>query len=285
MGTHQLSFFTDKKQLPNNYEKFLIVLLAISNHPSLLMTSFAIPYWLLLFRDESLVKQSLFGPVVPEVLKICSAKLMKLGDMNPPPAALARYVSVDFDTRESFRQFFGLFKAKVMELTRIVSAVYPEIAFQFALALLQHTLQLKIQPHDIVTHGMCTTRSPIFVQLDAAVSFLECVMQGLPKIIFQVPPTAESDAKSAPFVSLAEMGLQLLFEYDIKDPTLITRQLAGIRAFVRVLQYRSQFLLPVVQKVTKRSFCGYRKVIFFLLLLFLGVVYSYFRWLPLVARS
>ncbi len=49
------------------------------------------------------------------------------------------------------------------------------------------------------------------------------------KAIFAVPPTPETDAKSAPFVSLAEMGLQLLFQYDIQDPTLITRQVMKLR--------------------------------------------------------
>ncbi len=92
MGTHQLAAFSDKKHVPPQYEKYLHLMLAIANHPSLLMTSFALPFWLLLFRDESLSRLPLFAPVVPEVLKTCGVKLMKVGDMQPPSAALARYV-------------------------------------------------------------------------------------------------------------------------------------------------------------------------------------------------
>jgi hypothetical protein len=98
------------------------------------------------------------------------------------------------------------------------------------------------------------------LSLVCTVSRLTGFNQGLPRAIFTEPSDPEG-ARSAEYASMCEFGLQMLFQYDVQDANLITRQLTGIRAFTRYFAYKPDALSPVFQKLLALTTFGANELV------------------------
>lgn len=85
LGTHQLASLkaSTTKSFPPNYDTFLRLVLTFGTHPSIMLSSFSLPFWIQLISDAD-ITQPFFAPFVAELLKLCSAKLLKIGDLKVP---------------------------------------------------------------------------------------------------------------------------------------------------------------------------------------------------------
>lgn len=84
LGTHHLAALkgSTTKFFPPNYDTFLRLILTFGTHPSIMLSSFSLPFWIQLSQDEEVSKQPFIAPFIIELLKMCSAKLFKSGDLK-----------------------------------------------------------------------------------------------------------------------------------------------------------------------------------------------------------
>lgn len=84
LGNHHLASLksSSTKSFPPNYDTFLRLVLTFATHPSTMLSSFSLPFWIQLLSDTDVVRQPFFGAFIPELLKMCAEKLFKGGDLR-----------------------------------------------------------------------------------------------------------------------------------------------------------------------------------------------------------
>ena len=84
LGTHHLAALkgAPTKFFPPNYDTMLRLILTFGTHPSIMLSSFSLPFWIQLLSDADVVRQPFFAAFISELLKLCAEKLIKVGDLR-----------------------------------------------------------------------------------------------------------------------------------------------------------------------------------------------------------
>eukprot|EP00698_Gefionella_okellyi_P025617 TRINITY_DN9443_c0_g1_i2.p1 TRINITY_DN9443_c0_g1~~TRINITY_DN9443_c0_g1_i2.p1 ORF type:complete len:1017 (-),score=242.53 TRINITY_DN9443_c0_g1_i2:19-3069(-) len=226
--------------------KFVHMLLAFGNHPSVLITSFLLPFWVTLLSQEKYAKLPFLAPVFPQLLTLCEQKVMKLGDPETAGPA-ADFSRLDFDDKSEYLQFFAVIRAKVADLVRLMSEHVPALTFDHLAKCFHAALTT-----DHSAEGAFTTKnSYYFIRLEGAAQMLEFMLLALPAAAYD-----GSDPAVPNFQQALQQLLTFLFDFATVDPLIIERQLHVIAAFTRYFAANPSVIPYVLQKVM--SYASFR---------------------------
>ncbi|XP_071432148.1 exportin-5 isoform X1 [Pithys albifrons albifrons] len=229
-------------ETPANFGKYLESFLAFTTHPSQFLRSSTQITWGALFRHEVLSRDPLLLAIIPRYLHASMTSLVKVGFPSKTDSPICEYSRFDFDSDEDFNAFFNAFRAQQGEVVRMACRLDPRTAFQMAGEWLKYQLTAPVDtgPTNSKTgEGLCSIFSPSFVQWDAMTFFSE-------SIISQMFRTMDKD--EIPVNDGIEL-LQLVLNFETKDPLILSCVLTNVSALFPFVTYRQEYLPQVLSKL------------------------------------
>ncbi|XP_035747901.1 exportin-5, partial [Egretta garzetta] len=229
-------------ETPTNFGKYLDSFLAFTTHPSQFLRSSTQITWGALFRHEVLSRDPLLLAMIPKYLRASMTNLVKVGFPSKTDSASCEYSRFDFDSDEDFNAFFNSFRAQQGEVMRMACRLDPRTGFHMAGEWLKYQLTAPVDtgPMNSKTgEGLCSIFSPSFVQWDAMTFFSESV-------ISQMFRTLDKD--EIPVNDGIDL-LQLVLNFETKDPLILSCVLTNVSALFPFVTYRPEYLPQVLSKL------------------------------------
>ncbi|XP_074945316.1 exportin-5 isoform X3 [Phalacrocorax aristotelis] len=229
-------------ETPANFGKYLDSFLAFTTHPSQFLRSSTQITWGALFRHEVLSHDPLLLAMIPKYLRASMTNLVKVGFPSKTDSASCEYSRFDFDSDEDFNAFFNSFRAQQGEVMRMACRLDPRTGFQMAGEWLKYQLTAPVDtgPMNSKTgEGLCSIFSPSFVQWDAMTFFSESV-------ISQMFRTLDKD--EIPVNDGIDL-LQLVLNFETKDPLILSCVLTNVSALFPFVTYQPEYLPQVLSKL------------------------------------
>ncbi|XP_075352260.1 exportin-5 isoform X3 [Mycteria americana] len=229
-------------ETPTNFGKYLDSFLAFTTHPSQFLRSSTQITWGALFRHEVLSRDPLLLAMIPKYLRASMTNLVKVGFPSKTDSTSCEYSRFDFDSDEDFNAFFNSFRAQQGEVMRMACRLDPRTGFQMAGEWLKYQLTAPVDtgPMNSKTgEGLCSIFSPSFVQWDAMTFFSESV-------ISQMFRTLDKD--EIPVNDGIDL-LQLVLNFETKDPLILSCVLTNVSALFPFVTYRPEYLPQVLSKL------------------------------------
>uniref|UniRef100_A0A674I4T2 Exportin-5 n=1 Tax=Terrapene triunguis TaxID=2587831 RepID=A0A674I4T2_9SAUR len=227
---------------PANLGKYLDSFLAFTTHPSQFLRSSTQITWGALFRHEILSRDPLLLAMIPKYLRASMTNLVKVGFPSKTDSPSCEYSRFDFDSDEDFNAFFNSFRAQQGEVMRMACRLDPRTGFQMAGEWLKYQLAaaVDIGPMNSKTgEGLCSIFSPSFVQWDAMTFFSESVISQMFRTL---------DKEEIPVNDGIEL-LQLVLNFETKDPLILSCVLTNVSALFPFVTYRPEYLPQVLSKL------------------------------------
>ncbi|NXA10140.1 XPO5 protein, partial [Sapayoa aenigma] len=238
-------------ETPANFGKYLESFLAFTTHPSQFLRSSTQITWGALFRHEVLSRDPLLLAIIPRYLHASMTSLVKVGFPSKTDSPICEYSRFDFDSDEDFNAFFNSFRAQQGEVMRMACRLDPRTSFQMAGEWLKYQLTAPVDTGPVncsssvlflsakTGEGLCCIFSPSFVQWDAMTFFSE-------SIISQMFRTMDKD--EIPVNDGIEL-LQLVLNFETKDPLILSCVLTNVSALFPFVTYRPEYLPQVLSKL------------------------------------
>ncbi|PKU49106.1 hypothetical protein llap_548 [Limosa lapponica baueri] len=273
-------------ETPANFGKYLDSFLAFTTHPSQFLRSSTQITWGALFRHEVLSRDPLLLAMIPKYLRASMTNLVKVGFPSKTDSPSCEYSRFDFDSDEDFNAFFNSFRAQQGEVMRMACRLDPRTGFQMAGEWLKYQLTAPVDtgPMNSKTgEGLCSIFSPSFVQWDAMTFFSESVISQMFRTLdkdvcvpdtlacssglfwadksgfFQLccplkvcsswlPPCKTPDCLEIPVNDGIDL-LQLVLNFETKDPLILSCVLTNVSALFPFVTYRPEYLPQVLSKL------------------------------------
>lgn len=234
-------------QTPINFGMYLESFLAFTTHPSQFLRSSTHMTWGALFRHEVLSRDPALLAVIPKYLRASMTNLVKMGFPSKTDSPSCEYSRFDFDSDEDFNAFFNSSRAQHGEVVRCVCRLDPKTSFQMAAEWLKYQLSASIDTGPVNScstagtgeGGFCSIFSPSYVQWEAMTFFLESVINQMFRTL---------DKEELPVSDGIEL-LQLVLNFEIKDPLVLSCVLTNVSALFPFVTYKPAFLPQVFSKL------------------------------------
>uniref|UniRef100_A0A8C6H0Z6 Exportin-5 n=1 Tax=Mus spicilegus TaxID=10103 RepID=A0A8C6H0Z6_MUSSI len=234
-------------QTPINFGMYLESFLAFTTHPSQFLRSSTHMTWGALFRHEVLSRDPALLAVIPKYLRASMTNLVKMGFPSKTDSPSCEYSRFDFDSDEDFNAFFNSSRAQHGEVVRCVCRLDPKTSFQMAAEWLKYQLSASIDTGPVNScstagtgeGGFCSIFSPSYVQWEAMTFFLESVINQMFRTL---------DKEELPISDGIEL-LQLVLNFEIKDPLVLSCVLTNVSALFPFVTYKPAFLPQVFSKL------------------------------------
>ncbi|XP_037698709.1 exportin-5 isoform X4 [Choloepus didactylus] len=230
-------------ETPVNFGKYLESFLAFTTHPSQFLRSSTQMTWGALFRHEILSRDPLLLAIIPKYLRASMTNLVKMGFPSKTDSPSCEYSQIDFDSDEDFNAFFNSSRAQQGEVMRLACRLDPKTSFQMAGEWLRYQLSTSIDTGSMNSGtgegGLCSIFSPSFVQWEAMTFFLESVINQMFRTL---------DKEEIPVNDGIEL-LQMVLNFDTKDPLILSCVLTNVSALFPFVSYRPEFLPQVFSKL------------------------------------
>uniref|UniRef100_A0A674I2Z8 Exportin-5 n=1 Tax=Terrapene triunguis TaxID=2587831 RepID=A0A674I2Z8_9SAUR len=227
---------------PANLGKYLDSFLAFTTHPSQFLRSSTQITWGALFRHEILSRDPLLLAMIPKYLRASMTNLVKVGFPSKTDSPSCEYSRFDFDSDEDFNAFFNSFRAQQGEVMRMACRLDPRTGFQMAGEWLKYQLAKSKRiclAKGFTGEGLCSIFSPSFVQWDAMTFFSESVISQMFRTL---------DKEEIPVNDGIEL-LQLVLNFETKDPLILSCVLTNVSALFPFVTYRPEYLPQVLSKL------------------------------------
>ncbi|XP_014390862.1 PREDICTED: exportin-5 isoform X3 [Myotis brandtii] len=230
-------------ETPANFGKYLESFLAFTTHPSQFLRSSTQMTWGALFRHEILSRDPLLLAMIPKYLRASMTNVVKMGFPSKTDSPSCEYSRFDFDSDEDFNAFFNSSRAQQGEVMRLACRLDPKTSFQMAGEWLKYQLSTSVDTGSINSGigegGLCSIFSPSFVHWEAMTFFLESVINQMFRTL---------DKEEIPVHDGIEL-LQIVLNFDTKDPLILSCVLTDVSALFPFVTYRPEFLPQVFSKL------------------------------------
>ncbi|XP_033279822.1 exportin-5 isoform X3 [Orcinus orca] len=230
-------------ETPANFGKYLESFLAFTTHPSQFLRSSTQMTWGALFRHEILSRDPLLLAIIPKYLRASMTNLVKMGFPSKTDSPSCEYSRFDFDSDEDFNAFFNSSRAQQGEVMRLACRLDPKTSFQMAGEWLKYQLSTSVDTGSMNSGtgegSLCSIFSPSFVQWEAMTFFLESVINQMFRTL---------NKEEIPINDGVEL-LQMVLNFDTKDPLILSCVLTNVSALFPFVTYRPEFLPQVFSKL------------------------------------
>ncbi|XP_064142638.1 exportin-5 isoform X2 [Loxodonta africana] len=167
----------------------------------------------------------------------------QMGFPSKTDSPSCEYSRFDFDSDEDFNAFFNSSRAQQGEVMRLACRLDPKTSFQMAGEWLKYQLSSSMDTGTLNSGtgegNLCSIFSPSFVQWEAMTFFLECVINQMFRTL---------DKEEIPVTDGIEL-LQMVLNFDTKDPLILSCVLTNVSALFPFVTYRPEFLPQVFSKL------------------------------------
>ncbi|XP_072031376.1 exportin-5-like isoform X2 [Amphiura filiformis] len=223
---------------PPNFKSYLEALLSFTQHPSIHVSNMTMATYLAFLRHEHISEDPVLKEIIPQILKLFTEKLQRVGFPSRDDSPSCEYSRLDFDSDDEFNYFFSaVHRAQQMDLIRLATQVYTEETFQVACEWFNHVIVTPLQWEQ--GKDKCTPYSPSYLQWDALSCFMDSTMWGLFKV--ENPPPI-------PVQGIIKLLKEILC-LQIEDPCILSFVLTCVSASHPIIKYAPELLDPMLDKL------------------------------------
>ena len=245
---------------PDNLDNYIQVLIQLTKHQSLTISSIAVHTWLALARAEVIAKSPCLTSSYQHIFEILVMKLNKypvliVGEDEEDDAPLsARYSNADYEVIQEFHTAFGSFRSQAANMMKLIVTKSPLSCIQTVSALVLNVIsqpepkygQAKIVKNDWNANHLLTVTSRYYCLWDTAVTAIH--------FTFPVISPAMRNVNSDAYLQIRQASMQMfetLLNYSAAaDPLIISRQLDGLSSFTHFFDADSrQLAFMLLQKM------------------------------------
>ncbi|CAG8460251.1 1796_t:CDS:10 [Diversispora eburnea] len=154
--------------IPNRFPAYLELIYEISKHPSNTIASNGIN------EQETL-------PIM--LMELFTERLKMLFQPKDIENEITYYINIDFDSSNDYRIFIQVFRAKFIELIKLITQMRPTQSFYWMVERIQRTLV--VSPNITDLDGACKVDSPFYISFEAEMTLMDSVVIGIEKLIKQ----------------------------------------------------------------------------------------------------
>eukprot|EP01126_Amoeba_proteus_P048877 TRINITY_DN5672_c0_g1_i13.p1 TRINITY_DN5672_c0_g1~~TRINITY_DN5672_c0_g1_i13.p1 ORF type:complete len:1193 (-),score=217.68 TRINITY_DN5672_c0_g1_i13:422-4000(-) len=246
LGMHVVKSI-DFDKLPPNFPVFLSLMVEASAHPSLVISSFILPFWVALFRDKP-THQDWSTKLAEELLKKFGSKILNLGILFKKPELLQKYrqknspgelasitqllhdidaqmeyVKQDFDSPSEYREAYSSFRNNLLSLYSSMTKQYPQLMLSYSLHMVSHGLAS-------VKHLGSESQELALLVMDSMRHVMSSIVQEIPASLLL---STHGDASGEPrlYEQIVEAILKLFFDFSTSDASLSRERLLTLTCF------------------------------------------------------
>ncbi|GAM21676.1 hypothetical protein SAMD00019534_048510 [Acytostelium subglobosum LB1] len=224
--------------LPPNYHIYLQLMTQLLNHPSILLTSLALPFWSSLLKSTETVGQiqSFFEPLTNELLNISQTKLLKVGDpAKGDQTPQSKYSAIDFGTSREWGNFYGTVRNRFVDVIKQLTSIRNEQAFNFGYNKVMELIP-NIKTNVTLTHEQTMI-------LESISFFLEIIVGSLSSDFYH------KDTKYPQCTKTTESLLKTLWDSTFTDPNATSFQMDCIKPFTSYYSNHPESIQMLLTKI------------------------------------
>eukprot|EP01125_Pyxidicula_operculata_P004078 TRINITY_DN1584_c0_g1_i1.p1 TRINITY_DN1584_c0_g1~~TRINITY_DN1584_c0_g1_i1.p1 ORF type:complete len:1169 (-),score=237.78 TRINITY_DN1584_c0_g1_i1:433-3939(-) len=168
LGTKHLTVYDRRREIPSSFQSYLEVMLQSTRHPSQMISSFTIPYWVSLLKNQELSQMTFIPELCQFICTSLDGKTIKIGRIDDDYDSSKKedpeykkfcknhpsspYNYHDFDDDADYVYFFSQYISKVTQLKQLIAKTAP-------IVLLQHTAN-KVERVIAMMHQFSSSANP-----------------------------------------------------------------------------------------------------------------------------
>ena len=168
--------------IPENFPKYLDILLIFYAHPSHMLSSFVVPFWLACFKAPLIAETQAFQQIFPTLLQTSCAKLLKVGEPDKSNSPSCKFSLEDFETVYEFRKFFSVYRSRTLEVVKHLAEFKPVETMEFICRSLEDFVRNVYR-----TGQKLTVHDEVYIIWEARSTIIENVFTSLTKKSLETP--------------------------------------------------------------------------------------------------
>eukprot|EP01127_Copromyxa_protea_P024039 TRINITY_DN9291_c0_g2_i1.p1 TRINITY_DN9291_c0_g2~~TRINITY_DN9291_c0_g2_i1.p1 ORF type:complete len:1204 (+),score=281.47 TRINITY_DN9291_c0_g2_i1:31-3612(+) len=232
LGIKHLQYCQTQFIIPPNYETFLEVMLQVSAHPSMTITSFMLPFWIALLKQREIVSQDGFTNLLGQLLNAIDNKNHKLSavfkakfgaDASRDFQEIKRrldYDKHDHETASEWSESFLIFRNSLVQCYKTMTKTFPGM-------VLSYLEQKTIRDVAKVKAGLeGNAQSITLAQIE-----MESLRHVISAIIGEVPSEVLEEGPNSPYYVLVQNILKPIFDLSTGDAVVTKERLITLTCF------------------------------------------------------
>ncbi|KAJ5074860.1 exportin-5 [Anaeramoeba ignava] len=146
-------FSKPKDEQKKTISEFLDLMLKFSNHSSLMVSSFVLPFWIHILRKTSLLDQESTNQLLSNIFDFSLIKLVKVNFEENETNPANKYIMIDFLIESEFIEFYKMYRKKLVKLLQILGQKYPLFSLNRWLNILGEAFEGSAQDSSFVSYN------------------------------------------------------------------------------------------------------------------------------------
>lgn len=243
--TSKESIKTKDRNLTNFYK----LILETTKHESLSISAISLQFWCAMLRADELSDQPDFELIMPDLLQICSDRLINYNDLDPDSIPL-NYLSFDFDNQSDQLSFLNEYKKLIDDIVRIIVCKKPKDALIWLAERLNKFYSTPIGIESLNNSNLIYKGkgSESYIYSYSQFSIIEACVRGITRWQIWYKGDDAPEIK-AYLTEQADSLCTLLMMLEIKNPVLNRKQIQTLVQFTPLLKDLNNTMFKVLEKV------------------------------------
>ncbi|KAK9762432.1 karyopherin [Basidiobolus ranarum] len=250
LGVNNICFKKNSSLIPKQFKQYISLINTLSENQSILLSSMITEFWIVALKHDYISKQEAVIEQFPYLLNLTFRHLHKVETTEDFPSLITqRYAADDFETQTEFRGFEDGLRTRMVDILKLMVVSKPLDVLSWMYEKVSTFLDAPADTSNRNAQGMCTTRSPYYIQFDAHMTLLESVLGGLSVEVISNPKDENQQATQMQVIMAMNGLLTKLIDFQYPDTLIVTRQLPGIVVFGKLMKVDSSCLMSALQKI------------------------------------
>ncbi|KAN0014960.1 hypothetical protein ACTFIU_001281 [Dictyostelium citrinum] len=244
LGTVHLNAYDDKHKIPNNYNIYLQLMLQMVSHPSILLSSFVLPFWHTFIKVESL-ELSYLEEVIKQIMETMLVKFVRIGDPEKSDSEQSKYSEIDFGTSKEWSNFFGGVRTRYLDIIKLITIQRREMAYIFIATKVADVLDALKANLNVASLSHEQT-----LLLESHSHILDSILLNIKDF---TPESSlffnKEQQKQQNIIQLTDRVLNLLFEISSMEPNITSFQIDCLQAYILYYQTNPESIKFLLNKI------------------------------------
>ncbi|XP_048586342.1 exportin-5 isoform X3 [Nematostella vectensis] len=237
---------------PKNFNHFIEILLAFSQHESLAIAHLTFHLWLKFLNSEVMVKDENIQSSMLHLLELAKTKTLRAGKTESSDIPGGIFNQEDFNSEKEFNSIFSGVRSQIMDILRQITLHFPVEAFMRPAEWLLQNIE-KTKLHGLT--GQSKLIDQLIVQWDGVWCYMDAVMTTLFKVdnineilCKEIPFRGES-GNTIKFLDLGRFCIESLIQVDptnCKSPHILADAVEMMKSLMPFLAHAQDLILNVL---------------------------------------
>ncbi|ANB12222.1 Msn5p [Sugiyamaella lignohabitans] len=234
---------------------YLRLVLATTNHPSLLISGLSLQFWCSVLRIEKLASKPEVNKLLLDLLQLAADRCLKYEDVSEDDIS-RQFLELDFDSPPETHMFLGNYRRFIEDILRLVVCRIPESAMAYLQQRMSAFFTSEVGWVSLNSAKLEYNGNPAYYLAFSQFLLVESALRGIGrwKIWYQFP---DRDIVAAGLSETIKNWGRELTAMTIRDPLLLRKLVQSLVQFAPLLKDDLPIMLLVLEKVLSACTCDY----------------------------